>query len=148
MPKRSGFTLIEVLVVLVVAVILMSIVVEGMDGFQTKNSVRQARNVFLSMHARTRAQAVEFGQRTELSVDADGDSIWITRNDSTLSVVRLQSELGVDIDGDGVSTLCMTPRGFADSSCNSFGEGTMELRFIQGTRAATVSVLPLGQAIY
>jgi prepilin-type N-terminal cleavage/methylation domain-containing protein len=148
MTQRSGFTLIEMLVVMVVAVILISIVVEGMDGFQTKNAVRQARNVFLSMHARTRAQAVEFGQMTELSVDADGDSVWITRNDSTLSVVRFQDELGVDIDGDGVATLCMTPRGFADSSCNSFGEGTMEVRFIQGTRASNVSILPLGQAIY
>jgi prepilin-type N-terminal cleavage/methylation domain-containing protein len=148
MTKRSGFTIIELLVVLVVGVILLSIVVDGMDGYQTKSAIRQARNVFLSMHARTRAQAVEFGQITQLNVDSDGDSVWISRNDTTLAVVQFRTDMGVDIYGDGVATLCMTPRGFADSSCNSFGESTMNVRFIQGGRASDVSILPLGQALY
>jgi prepilin-type N-terminal cleavage/methylation domain-containing protein len=148
MTKRSGFTMVELLVVLVVGFILASIVADGMDGYQTRSAIRDARTVFLSMHARTRAQAAESGRITRLNVDADGDSVWISRNDTTLAVAHLRSELGVDIDGEGVATLCLTPRGFADSSCNSFGSGTMNVRFIEGGRGSTVSILPLGQAVY
>jgi prepilin-type N-terminal cleavage/methylation domain-containing protein len=147
MTKRSGFTMVELVVVVVIGVILASIVVDGMDGYPTRSATRQARTVFLSMHARTRAQAAASGLTAKLNVDSDGDSVWISRNDSTLATVQFRAEMGVDIDGEGVDTLCLTPRGFADSSCNSFGQGTMDVRFIQGGHASTVSILPLGQAL-
>jgi Tfp pilus assembly protein FimT len=148
MTKRSGYKLSELLVVLVVGAITASVVVDSMAGQETPSAIRQARTVFLSLHARTRAQAAESGRTTELRVDSDRDLVWISRNDSTLSIVNFRSEMNVDIDGDGISKLCLTPRGFADSSCNSFGEGTMDVRFVQRGRASTVSILPLGQALY
>ena len=148
MRNRTGFTVVEMLVVVTVGAILLSITMNSLANFRTRTSVRQARDVFLSFHARTRAQAVEFGQNTELNIDSGGDSIWISRNDTTLSVVNMQTQLGVDIEGSGVHTLCMTARGFADSSCNSFGQSTLTVRFIQGPRTVTISVLPLGQALY
>ena len=148
MRNRSGFTVVEMLIVVTVGVILMSIAMNAMSTYQNGTAVRQARNVFLSMHARARAQAIEYGQNTMLNVDPDGDSVWISRNDSSLSVVRIMSEFGVDIEGEDVGTVCMTSRGFADSRCNSFGENTLVVQFTQGERTLTVSVLPLGQALY
>ena len=148
MRNRSGFTVVEMLIVVTVGVILTSIAMNSMSKYQGRTAVRQARNVFLSMHARARAQAVEFGQNTMLNVDPDGDSVWISRNDSSLSVVRMMSELGVDIESEDVGTVCMTSRGFADTRCNSFGESTLIVHFTQGARTTTVSVLPLGQALY
>ena len=148
MQDRKGFTVVEMLIVVTVTVLLVMIGVNSMSAFAGRTAVRQARNAFLSLHARTRAQAVEFGQNTLLNVDGGGDSVWISRNDTTLSVVRFRAELGVDIDGSGVHTLCMSSRGFADASCNSFGEGTLTVRFIQGGDSVTISVLPLGQALH
>ena len=148
MTKRSGYKLSELLVVVVVGVITASVVVDSMAGQETPSALRQARTEFLALHARTRAQAAESGLTTELHVDSDRDLVWISRNDSTLSIVNFRSEMGVNIDGEGVAKLCLTPRGFADSRCNSFGEGTMDVRFMQNGRASTVSILALGQALY
>jgi hypothetical protein len=148
MTKRSGYKLSELLVALVVGVITASVVVDGMAGQETPSAIRQARTVFLSLHARTRALAAESGHTSELNVDSDRDIVWISRNDSTLSIVNFRSEMSVDIDGEGIAKLCLTPRGFADSGCNSFGEGTMDVRFVQRGRASMVSILPLGQALY
>jgi prepilin-type N-terminal cleavage/methylation domain-containing protein len=148
MRNHRGFTVVEMLVVVTVATILVMIGMNSMSAFQGRTAVRQAQNAFLSLHARARAQAVEFGQNTELNVDTGGDSVWISRNDTTLTTVRFRGDLGVDIDGSGVYTLCMTSRGYADASCNSFGEGTLTVRFIQASDTLTVSVLPLGQALY
>jgi prepilin-type N-terminal cleavage/methylation domain-containing protein len=148
MRSNRGFTVVEMLVVVTVGAILLMIGMNSISGFQGRTAVRQARNAFLSLHARARAQAVEFGQNTLLNVDSGGDSAWISRNDTTLTSVRFREELGVDIDGSGVYTLCMTSRGYADPTCNSFGEGTLTVRFIQASDSLTISVLPLGQAVY
>ena len=147
MKNRSGFTMIEVLVVAGVAATLLSIVNSGMNGYQTRTTVREARDTFLSLHAETRAKAVALDQNVLLHVDRDGDSAWIGQGDAKLSPVSFR-DLGVDLEGSGVATICMTPRGFADAGCNSFGTGTLELRFVQGPWSSSVSVLPLGQAIY
>jgi prepilin-type N-terminal cleavage/methylation domain-containing protein len=148
MRNRQGFTVVEMLIVVTVSVILVMIGVNSMSAFRGRTAVRQARNAFLSLHARARAQAVEFGQNTMLNVDTGGDSVWISRNDTTLTLVRFRADLGVDIDGSGVHTLCMSSRGFADASCNSFGETALTVRFIQARDSMTISVLPLGQVLY
>jgi Tfp pilus assembly protein FimT len=148
MENRSGFTVAELVVVLMVGVILTTIVVRTMSGIQNRTSVRQARDVYVAMHARTRAQAVEFGQRTLLNIDPGGDSIWISRNDSVLEVVRFGSAMGVELEtGGGAATVCMNSRGFAESACNSFSS-TLTLTFIQGNDKTSVDVLPLGQVLY
>jgi type II secretory pathway pseudopilin PulG len=148
MQNRRGFTVVELLVVVTVGIILMSVAMNSMASFQNRTAVRQARDVFLTMHARARAQALEFGQNTLLGLDPSGDSVWISRNDTVLSVVRLRTELGVDVEATERFTLCMTSRGYADSRCNSFGNSSLKVAFTQGDRSTSLEVLPLGQVIY
>ena len=149
MAKRNGFTVLELVVVLMLGVALTSIAVRSMAGIQSRMSVRQARNVYAALHARARAQAVEFGEPVMVGIDAEGDSLWLERDDGTrLEVIRLFDEMGVDLQGSSSTyTVCMNARGFADESCNSFDE-PVTLSFVMGGDSASLLILPLGQVIY
>jgi len=148
MRHRRGFTVLELVVVIMVGAVLTTIAIRSLGGVQSRMSVRQARNVFASMHARARAQAVEFGENVLLEVDTGGDSIWVTRAGTVLEVIRFQNEMGVDITGSASTyTVCMNSRGFATESCNSFNTA-VTLGFAQGGETASLQILPLGQVIY
>ncbi len=96
----------------------------ALKGFGTVWSgvaAREARNVFQGMMARTGAQAIESGVPTVLIADAEGDSVMVLANGGIVETVRFQEEMGVDIQSvAAVTRICMTPRGFANPSCNSF----------------------------
>jgi type II secretory pathway pseudopilin PulG len=147
MDKRRGFTVVELIIVIMVGIILTTIAMRTMSAFQTRTSTTQARQVFLAMHARARAQAIEFGQDVRLRIDAGQDSIWVELDGRTLSGVGLASQLGVDIQGSGTHTVCMGPRGFAKTTCNSF-QSPLTLVFAQGANTTSVQILPLGQVVY
>lgn len=150
MDRTKGFTIIEVIFVIVIATALTGISVNAFGSVQQRLAVKQGRNAFVSLHARARAQAIEFGQDTRLLLSTTGDSIWVTRNDTTLEKIRLRAEHGVDIQGPASAyRLCMNARGYGDEGCNSFDK-TVTLRFVarNGTDTAAVDMLPLGQLIY
>lgn len=145
MEDRRGFTIIELLTVIVVGAILLTITITQFGTVSRRFAVREASNTFAALHARTRAHAIEVGQTIELHVDLDGDSVWIARNDTTLELVRLDQEFGVDVTGSASSyTLCMNSRGYGDEGCNSFSTSA-QIRFQSGADSATVTMLPLGQ---
>lgn len=150
MHRKRGFTLIEIAIVIMIAGLLTSITVSAFGGVQKRLAVRQAKNAMVTLHARARAQAIEFGRETHLLISTAGDSMWITRNDTTLEKIRLQDELMVDIQGPvSAYRLCMNTRGYGDDGCNSF-DAPVTLRFISraGTDTAIVQMLPLGQLIH
>ena len=148
MKNRNGFTIIELLTVIIFMSILVTVAIRSMGNLQSRTAVRQAQNVFVAMHARTRAQAVEFGETVQLEIDAAGDSLWVTRDGTTLETIRLQNEMGIDIQAEeDTYTLCMNSRGFANESCNSFDDA-VTLYFVQGGDSASVEMLPLGQVVY
>jgi prepilin-type N-terminal cleavage/methylation domain-containing protein len=149
MRNRSrGFTMIELVVALIIGVILTSIAVRGFSGLQGKMAARQGRQVFATLHARTRAQAIEFGQTTNLNVNFDADSVWISRGTAILEVMPFMKNLGVDVTGGtGTLRLCMNARGFADTSCNSFSS-PQTITFQAGADTASVTLQTLGQLQY
>ena len=147
MDQRRGFTMVELIIVLVVGTILTTMAMRAISDYQMSTSVSQARQVFLSMHARARAQAIELGQDVELKIDTANDSVYVASGGVTLTGVGVRTQFGVDIQGSGTHTVCMNSRGFADTSCNSFST-TLSLVFAQGSEADTVQVLPLGQVLY
>ena len=145
---RRGFTLIEVVIVLMVGVILASIAMSTFGGAQDRLAVRQARATFASLHARARAQAIERGQMARLWVDTNADSVWIVLDGTQIETVRFRDELGVDIQGSMTQLrLCMSPRGFAETSCNSFST-TQTLTFAARGYTASADVRTLGQLSY
>ena len=145
--RKGGFTIIELVVALIIGVVLTSIAVRGFSGMQGRMAARQARQVFASIHARTRASAIEFGQTTRLNIDYDKDSVWISRGAVQVEVMPFRRNLGVDILGTGTLRLCMNARGFADTRCNSFN-ATQTITFQAGADTAGVQIRTLGQLYY
>ena len=144
---RAGFTLIELVIVLMVGALLTGIAFRSFSGVMGKMAARQARQSFASLHARTRANAIEMGENVSLNVDMDRDSVWVQRGATRVETIRFRIDLGVDIQGTGSLRLCMNPRGFADTSCNSFNT-TQTLVFAGGTDTAGVQIRTLGQLYY
>jgi prepilin-type N-terminal cleavage/methylation domain-containing protein len=143
--RARGFTLIEVLIVIVVGGILAGIAIKEVGPASGRASVQQARNVFNGMAARARAHAIERGQMTLLVVDAQADSVSIVAGGDVLETVHFRGGMGIDIRAPAAETrICMTPRGFAEPSCNSFSTA-IKMEFVRGTRSSAIEILPLGQ---
>ena len=144
--RRSGFSIIELVVVLVVGSVLTSIAVKNYNGVSGRFAVRGARQTLMSMHARARVHAVEYGQTVMLFVDPAGDSIWIRRGTEVIDRMDLNQEFNVDVktSTDSSIRVCMNPRGFANTWCNNFNS-TVTITFVLSSDTASVRMLTLGQ---
>jgi hypothetical protein len=97
------------------------------------------------MVARTRAQAIESGIPTILLADAQGDSVMILANGGFVETVNFGEEFGVDIQTTArITRICMNPRGFANTDCNSFSSA-IKMSFVRGPKGKSIEILPLGQ---
>ena len=143
--RRRGFTIIELMVVIVLGAALMSVAIKAFGTTANHTSARQARNVFNGMAARARSHAIESGRTTVLIADARGDSVLILANGQIVENIRFGEEMDVNIEAeDDVTLLCMNPRGYADQDCTSF-DRTVKVSFVQGNEAMSLEILPLGQ---
>lgn len=144
--RNRGFTLIEVIIAIMIGVILTSMAVKGFGAASTSLAARQARNVFNGMAARARAQAIESGITTVLIANVQGDSVMILgQGGQIVENVRFGEELAVDMQATGGNfRVCMSPRGYADTDCNSFSS-TIKVSFTAGGNTESLEILPLGQ---
>lgn len=144
---HRGFTLIEIVIALLIGGILTSIAMSQYGNAQARFAVRGARNTFVSTVARVRAGAIEFGTTHQLIVDLAADSVAVVRNDTVLDAVNYLSQFNVDLRSSNTRlVLCMTPRGYADDSCNSFTT-KQTVTFWFNADSTAVTILPLGQVI-
>lgn len=148
-PLRRGFTLIELVIVLLIGSILTSIALAGFGNARGGFAVRGARTTLGSLHARARAQAIEAGSMILMVIDPAGDSITLVNGTTVLETIYFGEELNVDIrTGSGTQVrLCMNARGFADADCNSFNSSET-VTFWHNADSASVRILPLGQVLY
>src|SRR5687768_9905767 len=84
MMNRRGFTLIETLVVIVMAGLMMAIGFPRLRQAMLSTNLRSARNELAAMHSQARAVAVERGRPS---------AIWITGNTAAV-VVQLPAPVG------------------------------------------------------
>jgi len=144
--RRSGFSIIELVVVLMVGSVLTSIAITEFNGVSGRFAVKGARQTLMSMHARARMQAVELGQTVKLNIDPVGDSVWLSRGAVVLDVVDFGREFNVDVQTSSNAEIrvCMNPRGFADTGCNNFN-APVTITFVLTADTTSVLILPLGQ---
>ena len=141
--RRSGFSIIELVVVLMVGSVLTSIAMTSFNGVSGRFA-----QTFMAMNARARAQAVEYGRTVWLNLDPGGDSVWLSRGSDVLEVLDFGEEFDVDIRTSTGSDLrvCMNARGFADTRCNNFAS-PVTVTFLLASDTASVRVLSLGQMV-
>ena len=141
--NNKGFTLVEVAVVLLIAGTLLDMSLRSTGPVIANFSVNAAQQSFVALHARARAHAVERGTTVYFHVEPAGDSVWIEIDGETLEVVRFDA---VDLGASGAITVCMNPRGIADTRCNSFS-GVETVTFAARHESSSLDILPLGKVI-
>jgi type II secretory pathway pseudopilin PulG len=152
--KPNGFTLVDMVTALLIGGILVTIALTSVRTAQGRFAVRNARTMYATLHQRARARSVEMGETVLFFVDTAGDSAFILTPSSGLSdVTRFRSQLNVDLRGPNYM-MCMTPRGYADYNCGSYGgmvtatsSSTIRLQFWQNADSTSVLVLPMGQLV-
>lgn len=140
--------MIEMIVVIAIGSILLSMAIGGFAEATSGLAVQNARQSFSALQSRARAYAIERGTLTRLHADPAGDSAWVEESGGDrIDFVNFDESRGVDVQSGaaGLITLCLNPRGFGETSCNSFGSGTVDISFVQGASTASVTILPLGQ---
>jgi prepilin-type N-terminal cleavage/methylation domain-containing protein len=148
MKGRAGFTMVELVFVILIGSVLTAIALSSVRNAQAGFSVQGARNAFVTVHARTRARAIELGQNAVLYMDLDGDSASVVQNGVVVETIHFRTDYNVNFFGPaGPLELCMSPRGFGDSGCSNFST-------VQGVGWAfagdtvAMRILPLGQLLF
>lgn len=146
---RPGFSMIELLFVLIIGSVLMGMAVSGSGTYLARKGARDARDMFVYMATHARTAAIERGTDVRLVVDASTDRM-VIRTGSTGSgeiVDEIQlSEFGarVTMTGGSSLTICYNPRGFAKETCST-NIGDTEVTFTRGGFSESATVRGLGQ---
>ena len=146
---RSGFTLIEALIVMIIAGILLGISVPSFGRLQARRAAINARDSFSLLAARARATAIETGSIVNLVIDPDEESALLTfaTSGDTIVFMNYTGDFSADVQiADGALTVCYGPRGFALSGCTSIAAET-EVLFERSGEESVALVRPLGQVV-
>lgn len=121
-PSAGGFTITDILVVLLILGVLVLISVPRMAGPADRAAVRSTKQQLGTMFAVARSSSVATGARTQVRLSSD--SIWITRSASggasvlVHEPVHFRSSLHVVLTTPEDSVV-FDPRGFASNLSGS-----------------------------
>ena len=150
---RPGFSMVEMVIVIVIAGIIASFAIPSFNNTQQNRMAQNARDSFVWMGARARSRAIEMGTTFLLEVDPATERAWIVRRNpsvaaDTLQMVNFTTEYASTITtstGNTIS-LCFNSRGYAWSCTGSQSPSANEtVTFSHAQRTATARVKPLGQ---
>ena len=151
--KESGFTLMEVIIVVAFVSLLAGVAFPRIAGVQSRFAVRGAVTAFMSAHSLTRATAIRAGGVAELHIDATNDRFWI-EVDTTLAGSGVMDTIGnvVDVGGQGLtlsstqSLLCFEGRGMPSTASGCATTGAT-ISFSYDNVADTILITTLGKIL-
>jgi prepilin-type N-terminal cleavage/methylation domain-containing protein len=77
MRNSSGFSLIEMVIVMVILGVIVGISVPGLSTWYRGRAVHAATDRFASAHGLARSTAIRYGRLSELHINASANSYWI-----------------------------------------------------------------------
>ena len=151
--KESGFTLMEVIIVVGFIALLAGVAFPRIADIQSSFAVRGARMAFISNYAMTRSIAIREGGVAELHIDATNDRFWV-EVDTTLAGSGVMDTIGsvVDIGAEGVtlsstqSLLCFDGRGMPSLATGCATAGAT-IAFTYENEADTILTTTLGKIL-
>lgn len=146
--KRSGFTIVELVVVILIGSILVGVALSGFQSAQAALAARQAKNMYATLHQRARVRSIEAGSRALLYIDTAGDSAAIFSAGAWSDITHFRRQLNVDLRATPATFfLCMNPRGYADPGCGFGINAPVKLEFWLGADSTSLTLLPMGQLV-
>jgi prepilin-type N-terminal cleavage/methylation domain-containing protein len=136
---RSGFSLLEQLVVLAVMGILLTLVGPRTASALDRAAVRDARMQLVSVLGAARGSALARAERVSVAMDGGAGILRILAGSDTLLVRPLRTELGVAV----ASTRDTVTYG---ASGRGYGAANSTIVLSRGAAAETVYVARLGRA--
>lgn len=140
---RSGFTMIEMIFVLMISALIISIGIRETPRLYNQRAVANARDAVASTSYVARAEAMRDGRAIFVWIRPGNGVVRVGRSTVELLDSVLMSDYQVTMTGNDL-TLCYTARGYAMPGCTSVA-ATEEIDFTRGAQTATLRVLPLGQ---
>ncbi len=151
MRARSGFTLIEALVCVVILGLITLIGFPRISAAMVRSDLRSARTTVVNLVATARAASIQTGRRTWVKFDGDNafvlarprrnPPIIAANNADTLGTVQnLSTQYKVTVAG--VDSIAFDPRGFGAS----FGD-TTSVTLSRNSHSETVQLDGLGRVV-
>jgi prepilin-type N-terminal cleavage/methylation domain-containing protein len=149
-PRRSGFSLIEVLVVITILGLIASFAAAPVARMRTSAALQSGRSQVTSALSLAQATAVRWGRTTTLSIDTVLDALTIRVDTAVQSsapvVIRtypVGEELGVELETDQAA-VCYSARGVGTAASGCAATGTrLIIRSVD--RADTVLINSAGR---
>jgi prepilin-type N-terminal cleavage/methylation domain-containing protein len=147
--KRLGFTMLELIIVLLLLGVFLSIAAPSASAMRHQYEVRGSSQRFAAKHGLARAVAVRMGRTAQLRVDTAGSRVWIevlrspTVRDTVGPIDYFNPRLGFHSNR---TRLCFDARGLAKTGGTCEAPGATVI-FSLGGRADTVEVTPFGRVV-
>jgi prepilin-type N-terminal cleavage/methylation domain-containing protein len=146
--SKNGFTLIELVYVLVLASVVAAIGLPRLAKSYPQRAVRTAGDQFVFVHTVAQASAIRHGRLAELHVDAAGARFWVEVDTSyaggakdTVGLMHHVGEGGVTVTSNR-TLLCFDARGLAtDRGPCETGDATLTFSFAGTTHTVTTTAL-------
>ena len=145
MSKQAGFTVVELLMVVVLIGLVAAIGIPRLRDNMQKQNVRSARSAATTLVAKARAAAVQRGCATTLQVVSG--RVWVescrttgaTTTDTLGGIENLAARFNVTVTPSQPS-LVFTPRGITQG-------GTMTIRFTSSSASDSILVNQVGKVV-
>ena len=140
---RAGFSLVEMLIVIVLAGLMMALAMPKLREGMVMRDVKSARAAIANMYARARVNALQ--TRKSSTVHFSGSQVWVTaplgaapEGDTVGAVVNLTNAYGVAVNAS-VGTITVLPTGLANMA------STVTVRLTRSGKSDSVTISGYGR---
>lgn len=150
--NRDGFTLVELLIVMIIAGILLSYAVPSFMRMTASQNAQNARDRMVWMANRARSIALTRGQVELFEIDPARNAAWVVRRNpttpaDTVEIVYFGTEYSATLNtSTGTKiTLCFSARGYAFNCGGNSPTVNEEAQLTHVEKVARARIKPLGQ---
>ena len=153
MRGARGFTLIEIMVVLVMMAAVYAIALPAIGRTRVTASVHNAKHVVTSSIHLARATAIRYGRPAVLRIDAAEDRVWVEADTTvagtgvvdTLGYYNIADEFDVDLQSER-DALCFNSRGIGTTSATCPQPGAL-IVVVLLSASDSIVVSPVGRVM-